>query len=89
MDVETKLKWHDVAKIKKLADTNNVEVSFLPHLIDRTISPPVIIGRKQLVILLEEVADEYEETKDQYPGCYAQALENAKSAREHLWPKSL
>jgi hypothetical protein len=48
---------------------------------------PVILGRKQLVLLLEKIAqDPY---LHQFEGLRAHAARNAADARQHLWPKSL
>lgn len=88
MDMTTKVKWLYLSKVKKIGDTNNVEVTFSGF--DSPVTPPpVIIGRKALVILLDEIADEYEKTKIEFPVVYAHARELAQKARANLWPKSV
>jgi hypothetical protein len=81
------LKWLDIIKISKLGGTNNVEVTFRPSLHDNFTPLPVVIGRKQLVLKLEDVVKQIP-----LPSCasmHAIAACNAEDARQHLCPKSL
>ena len=80
---EAQMQFLDACKIKKLPDTNNVMVSFFD--LNGWPTPSVMIGRKQLVLLLEKIARDF----SKFPAIHAQAATLAMTTRDRLWPKSL
>jgi hypothetical protein len=74
------LKYIEMLKVKKLADSNNVIVTFFGR-------PSVLIGKKQLVLLLDKIARNLE--PHNYPGTHETVASNAAECRRRLWPKSL
>jgi hypothetical protein len=80
MDItRDQMRFLDICKVTTLPDTNNVRVSF------STMRPSVTIGRKQLVVLLEQIAGEFR--KSNYPAIHRRAATLAATTRDHLWPR--
>jgi hypothetical protein len=86
INVEANLKYLDISVIRKIADTNNVRVTFNRFGSDGTPNP-VIIGRKQLVLILEALAAD--PIVRQFKETHERAVDIAKRARAQLWPQSL
>jgi hypothetical protein len=82
MNVSAVLKFTDIARVRKLPDTNNVLVvfNFYQH-------APVVIGRKQLVLILEKITREFSATK--YPRIHDRARYLADECRRELWPRTV
>ena len=81
------LKYLDIVKVASLPESNNVRVTFYPTFVGEPIEKPVVIGKKQLVLLLEKLAADpivkkFEQTRER-------ARHTAESARRVLWPKTL
>jgi hypothetical protein len=81
------LKYLHMRQVQKISETNNVVVHFHEDAgVEGALEPSVILGRRQLVLKLEKIAREVE------PDLWAvrqAAAQNAREAREYLWPKTV